>query len=73
MTISAQVSVDGVYVTFTTQRGRTAVLNIEALAQSRGPLVGAILVEWCEDQRRLGDTAVAFKPSAPSKRRPHRK
>ena len=48
--LTVQVNEDGVWLVFKSSTGKTAIVNVETIAQIRPPSVAEALREWMKDQ-----------------------
>jgi|SoiMetStandDraft_5_1073268.scaffolds.fasta_scaffold428147_1 hypothetical protein len=48
--LTVQVKEDGVWLVFESSSGKTAIVNVETIAQVRPPSAAEALREWIEDQ-----------------------
>ena len=50
--LSVEVKEDGVWLHFDSSRGKSAIVNAEAIAEGRPPIAAAAIREWIEDQEK---------------------
>jgi hypothetical protein len=69
--LSIEFGSDGVYLTFDTLDGRSAILRVESLAMERPGMNSEVLLAWCRERRREREIEIeasAFDLNKRSKR-----